>query len=166
MDEELDVVSSGPRWGHGARWPGPGRSGWVAILLLGGVLACLGLTINLALQVAHQHDTISKLHAAVQNARQPAPATAALPTVDASVAYTLPDTADGSFSVVAVGIRPQPGSAVLTWLVIYARHAHPGERYSLRQASCTGQHVTGSPRESWRPLLAEYGYATNASCCE
>ncbi|MCW2891367.1 MAG: hypothetical protein JWO75_856, partial [Actinomycetia bacterium] len=51
MDEELDIVSSGPRWGHGAWWPGPGRGRWIAIAVLGGVLTCLGLTISLALQV-------------------------------------------------------------------------------------------------------------------
>ena len=144
MDEKLDIVSSGPRWGHGARWPGSGRSGWIAILLLGGVLACLGLTISLALQVAHQNDTINKLHAVVRNASQSAPATAAQPTIEATVAYTLPDTADGSYSVVAVGIRPKPGSAVLTWLFVYGRHVHSGERYGLRQATCRGQDVTRS----------------------
>ena len=143
MDEEPDIVSSGPRWGHGvARWPRPGRSGWIAILVLGGVLACLGLTISLALQVAHQNDTINKLHAAVRNTRQPAPAAAALPTIEASVAYTLPDTADGSYSVVAVGIRPKPGSALLTSLFVYSRHAHPGARYGLLQVTCRGQDVT------------------------
>jgi len=141
MDEEQDIVSSGPRWGHSARWPGPGRNGWIAILVLGGVLACLGVTISLALQVAHQNDTISRLHAAVRNARPPTPATAAQPTIEATVAYTLPDTADGSYSVVAVGIRPKPGSAVLTWLLVYGRHAHPGERYGLRRATCGGQAV-------------------------
>jgi hypothetical protein len=144
MDEELDTVSSGPRWGHGAWWPGPGRSGWITILVLGGVLACLGLTISLALQVAHQNDTINKLHAAVRNARQPASAAATLPPIKASDAYTLPDTADGLYSVVAVGVRPKPGSAVLTWLFVYARHAHPGGRYGLLQATCKGQHVTTS----------------------
>jgi len=144
MDEEPDIVSSGPRWGHGARWPGPGRRGWTAILLLGGVLACLGLTTSLALQVARQNDTINNLHAAIRDARQTPPAAAALPTIEASLAYTLPDTADGSVSVVAVGIRPKPGSAVQTWLFVHARHAHPGERYGLRQATCKGQHVTTS----------------------
>jgi hypothetical protein len=144
MDEQVDVVSSGPRWGHGARWPGPGRSGWIAILALGGVLACLGLTITLALQVAHQSDTINTLQAAVKNARQSVPVAAALPTTEANIAYALPDTPDGSFSVVAAGIRPKPGSAVLTWLFVHARDAHPGERYGLRQATCTGQHVTTS----------------------
>ena len=68
MDEELDVVSSG-RW-RTLRRPvaAPGRSGWIAILVLAGVLACLGLITNLALQVAHQNDTINKLHAAAKNA--------------------------------------------------------------------------------------------------
>ena len=142
MDEELDIVSSGPRWGDGAG-PGPGRSGWIAILLLGGFLACLGLAISLALQVAHRNDT-QQLHAAVRNASQSAPATAAQPAIEATVAYTVPDTADGSYSVVAVGIRPKPGSAVLTWLFVYARDASPGERYGLRQASCRDHHVTRS----------------------
>lgn len=144
MDEELDIVSSGPRWGHVAWWPGPGRSRWIAILVLGGVLTCLGLTLSLALQVTHQNDTINKLHATVRNASQSAPATAAQPTIEATVAYTLPDAADGSYSVVAVGIRPKPGSAVLTWLFVYGRHVHSGERYGLRQATCRGQDVARS----------------------
>jgi len=142
MDEQLDIVSSAPRWGHGGRWPGPGRSGRFAILVLGSILA--GLTITLALQVAHQNDTINNLHAAAKNARQPAPATVALPTIEASAAYALPDTVHGSFSVVAVGIRPEPGSEVRSWLFAYARDAHPAERYGLRQATCTGQHITTS----------------------
>ena len=54
----------------------PGRSRWIAILVLGGVLTCLGLTLSLALQVTHQNDTINKLHATVRNASQSAPATA------------------------------------------------------------------------------------------
>jgi hypothetical protein len=144
MDEELDIVSSGPRWGRGTRRPGPGRRRWIAILVLGGALTCLGLTISLALQVAHQNDTISKLHAAVRNASRPAAATAARPAIEDTVAYTLPDTADGSYSVVAVGIRPRPGSAVLTWLFVYGRHVRAGERYGLRQATCTGRDVTRS----------------------
>jgi len=144
MDEQLDIVSSAPRWGHGGRWPGPGRRGWFAILALGGALVGLGLTITLALHVADQNHTINNLHAAVQNARQSAPATVALPTIEASAAYALPDTADGSFSVVAVGIRPKPGSEVRSWLFAYARDAHPAERYGLRQATCTGQHLTTS----------------------
>src|ERR1700749_3272232 len=123
MDEQLDVVSSGPRWGNGARWPGPGRAGWIVILALGGVLALLGVTIALAVTVAHQNDTISELKAAVQNARPPAPAPATLPAIEANVAYALPDTADGSFSVVAVGTRPDSGSPVLTWLFVHARDA-------------------------------------------
>jgi hypothetical protein len=98
----------------------------------------------LALQVAHQNDTINNLHAAVQNARRSAPAAVALPTIEADAAYALPNTADGSFSVVAVGIRPKAGSEVRSWLFAYARDAHPAERYGLRQATCTGQHITTS----------------------
>ena len=137
-------MSSGPRRDNGTWWPGPDRSHWIAILVLGGVLTCLGLIMGLALQVTHQNNTISKLHAAARNASKSAPATAAQATIEATVAYTLPDTADGSYSVVAVGIRPRPGSAVLTWLFVYGRHVHSGERYGLRQATCTGQDVTRS----------------------
>jgi hypothetical protein len=46
--------------------------------------------------------------------------------------------------VVAVGVRPKPGSAVLTWLFVYARHAHPGELYGLFQATWIGQRVITS----------------------
>jgi hypothetical protein len=94
--------------------------------------------------VADQNHTINNLHAAVQNARQSAPATVALPTIEASAAYALPGSADGSFSVVAVGIRPKPGSEVRSWLFAYARDAHPAERYGLRQATCTGQNIATS----------------------
>ena len=51
---------------------------------------------------------------------------------------------NSSSSVVAVGIRPKPGSAVLTWLFVYGRHVHSGERYGLRQATCRGQDVARS----------------------
>jgi hypothetical protein len=142
MDEQPDIVSSGPRRGHGVRWPGPGRCGWIAIGLLAVLLACLGVITSLALQVAHQHDTIDGLHAALQRAGQPAPATAALPTVSDAAVYTLPDAGDGSFSVVAVAVRPRPASAARIWLFVYARHARPGQRYGLLEDTCGGQYIT------------------------
>jgi hypothetical protein len=64
--------------------------------------------------VAHHNDTINQLHAAVRNARQLAPAAAALPTIEASAAYTLPDAADGEiehyrFVVRDLTVLEQPG---------------------------------------------------------
>ena len=55
--------------------------------------------------------------------------------------FRLPGTADGSFSVVAVAVRPEPGSAALTWLFVYGRHANPGQRYGLLSDTCAGQYV-------------------------
>ena len=153
MDEQPDIVSSGPRWnrgarwrglGRGVRWPGLGRGSWITIGLLAVLLACLGVTISLALQVARQGDTIGQLHAALANARRSAPADTVLPAVADSAAYTLPDAGDGSFSVVAVAVRPTPGSAVLTWLFVYAQHARPGERYGVLKDSCGGQNIIQS----------------------
>lgn len=144
MDEQLDIVSSGPRRGGGFRWPGLGRGGWTAIGVLAVLLACLAAITSLALQVARQHDTINDLHAALQRAGRQAPATAVLPTVSDSAAYTLPDAGDGSFSVIAVAVQPRPGSAARTWLFVYARHVHPGQRYGLLEDTCNGQYITPS----------------------
>jgi hypothetical protein len=41
-------------------------------------------------------------------------------------------------------VRPRPGSAALTWLYIYDRHAEPGARYGLLEGTCGGQYVTAS----------------------
>src|SRR5271163_1830382 len=131
MDGEPDILSSGPQWRRGARWPGPGRRGWIAILVLAVLLAFLGVTVSLALLAAHQDDTIDHLRTALQDASHPAPATAALPAVSGSAMFRLPDAAGGSFSVVVVAVRPEPGSAALTWLFVYGRHANPGQRYGL-----------------------------------
>lgn len=144
MDEQLDILSSGPRRGHGARWTGPGRRGWITIGVLAALLACLGVITSLALQLAHQHDTINGLHAAMQRAGHQAPATPALPIVSDSVAYTLPDADDGSFSVVAVAVQPTPGSAARIWLFVHARHARPGQRYGLLEDTCKGQYIAPS----------------------
>ena len=82
-----------------------------------------------------------------RNARQPAPAAAALPAIEASVAYTLPDAADGSFSVVAVSIRPKPGSAVLTWLFVT-----PGTPPRASATACAKPpaKASTSPRRTWQ----------------
>jgi hypothetical protein len=140
MDEQLDIVSSGPRRRRSARWHGPGRGGWIAIIVLVVLLGSLVVTIRLALLVAHRDDTISDLRAALRDARHPAPA-AAVPAVSASAMFMLPDVGGGSFSVVAAAVRPDPGSATLTWLFVYGRHAIPGERYGVIEDTCGGQYV-------------------------
>jgi hypothetical protein len=140
MDGQPEILSSGPQWRRGARWPRPSRRGWIAIFVLA-VLACLGATVSLALIVAHQNDTIGRLRTEVRNASHPAPATAALPAVSGSATFRLPGAAGGSFSVVVVAVRPKPGSAPLSWLFVYGQHASPGQRYGLLSDTCGGQYV-------------------------
>lgn len=142
MDEQPDIVSSGPRPRYGARWPGDGRGGRITIVALVVLLAFVGVTVSLALLVAHRDETINDLRAAARSARPSAPAAAAPPAVSGSAMFTLPDTAGGSFSVVAVAVRPKPGSAPVTWLFVYGRHAQPGERYGLLEDTCGGQYIT------------------------
>jgi hypothetical protein len=112
------------------------------VIVLGGLGAALGLV------VAHQDDTIHNLRTALRNQRRPAPATAlpapALPVESGSALFTLPAVTGGSLSVVAAAVRPRPGSAALTWLYIYDRHAVPGARYGLLEGTCGGQYVTAS----------------------
>ena len=142
MDGEPDILSSGPQWRRGARWPRPrpSRGGWIAIVLAV-LLACVGATVSLALLAAHQDATIDQLRTALRTASHPAPATEALPAVSGSAIFSLPGAAGGSFSVVAVAVRPEPGSAALTWLFVYGRHANPGQRYGLLSDTCGGQYV-------------------------
>ena len=144
MDGEPDILSSGPQWRRGARWPRPrprpSRGGWIAIVLAV-LVACLGATVSLALLAAHQDGTIDQLRTALRTASHPAPATEALPAVSGSAIFSLPGAAGGSFSVVAVAVRPEPGSAALTWLFVYGRHANPGQRYGLLSDTCGGQYV-------------------------
>ena len=141
MDGQPDTLSFGPQRRRGARWRRLSRRAWIIIVVLAVVLACLGVTVSLALLVAHQDDTIDQLHGALRNASPPAPATAALPTVSGSAMFALPGTGGGSFSVVVLGVRPEPGSAALTWLFVYGRHANPGHRYGLQSDTCGGQYV-------------------------
>ena len=151
MDEQPDILSSGPQWRPGVRWPRPGRTRGIAIAALGIVLASLAVTGYLALLLAHRDHTISDLRAALGTARQQAqaqtPAQAAgaagpdLPAVSGNTVFTLPG---GSFSVVAMSIGLRPGSAPLTWLLVYGRHASPGERYGLFEGTCGGQYIASS----------------------
>jgi len=144
MDGQPDIVSSGSQRPRGARWAGPGRGNWIAITVVAVLVICVGVITSLALLVAHRDDTISDLRAAMRNAR-PAPTMAAgLPIVSGSAMFMLPDAAGGSFSVVAVAASPRPGSAALTWLFVYGRHAVPGERYGLLEDTCGGQYIAPS----------------------
>jgi hypothetical protein len=153
MDGRPDILSFEPRPRRGARGPGLGRGGWVPVIVLGVLVACLGAATYLALLVAHRDATINGLQAALRNARHSASATAAasvlpvlpvLPVDSGSAMFTFPDAAGGSFSVVAAAVRPRRGSAPLTWLFVYDRHARPGERYGLLEGTCGGQFVTAS----------------------
>lgn len=141
VDEHLDILSSGPRQRRSAWRHGPGRGGWIAIFVLVVLLGSLVVTMCLALLVAHRDDTINDLRAALRDARRPAPAVVALPTVSASSMFMLPEVGGGSFSVVAAAVRPAPGSATHTWLFVYGRHAIPGERYGVIEDTCEGQYV-------------------------
>jgi hypothetical protein len=141
MDEQPDLLSFGPPPRRSARRRGPGRGGWIAIFVLVVLLGCLVVTVRLALLVANRDDSINDLRAALRDARHPAPAAVALPTVSATAMFTLPDEGGGSFSVVAVAVRPDPGSAVLTWLFVYGRHAIPGQRYGVIEDTCGGQYI-------------------------
>lgn len=143
MDGQQDVVSFEPRPRRRDWWPKAGRGGWIAIVLL----VCLGVITSLALLVADRDHTITDLRAALRNSRHQAPAMAAgpaLPADSASAMFTLPDAALGSFSVVAVAVRPRPGSAPVTWLFVYGQHADPGQHYGLLDGTCDGQYVTAS----------------------
>jgi len=140
MEEQPDTLSFG-RQRRSARRHGPGRGGWIAAFVLVVLLGSLVVTVQLALLVAHRDDTINDLRAALRDVRHAAPATAALPTVSASAMFTLPDVGGGSFSVIAAAVRPYRGSAPLTWLFIYGRHAIPGQRYGVIQDTCGGEYV-------------------------
>lgn len=145
MDDQPDILSSGPQWDRGFRWPRPSRRGWIAIFAVAIVLAFLGVTVSLALSVRHQDDTIGQLRTALRNAPAPAAApAAAAASVSGSAVFQLPDGASGSFSVVAVAVRPKPGSAPLTWLFVYGQHASPGQRYGVLSDTCGGQYVAAN----------------------
>jgi hypothetical protein len=145
MDEQPDILSSGPRPRRGDWWPAAGRSGRIAMVAVCVALACLGVITWLALIVAHRDGTITDLRGALRNARRPAPAAAAGPPAESgSALFTLPDAALGSFSLVAVAVRPRPGSAALTWLFVYGQHADPGQHYGLLEGTCGGQFVTAT----------------------
>jgi hypothetical protein len=138
MDEQLDIVSSGPRQRRGTRWHGPGRGGWIAIFAVVALLGSLVVTTRLALAVAHRDDTINSLRAALRKAGHPASAAVTPPAVSV---FMLPDAGGGSFSVVAAAGRADPGSAAHTWLLVYGRNAIPGQRYGLIEDTCGGQYV-------------------------
>ncbi len=128
-------------------WPPAGRGGQIAIVVV--LLACLGVIASLALLVADRDHTITGLRAALRNSRHQVPATVArpalaLPADAGSAIFMLPGMALGSFSIVAVAVRPEPGSGPVTWLFVYGQHADPGQRYGLLEGTCGGQYVTAS----------------------
>jgi hypothetical protein len=138
MDEQPDILSSGPRPRHGGWWPAVGRRGRIATAAVCILLACLGVITGLALLVAHRDSTITDLRTALRNARRPAPATAAGPPAESgSALFSLPDAALGAFSVVAV-------ATALTWLFVYGQHVDPGQRYGLLDGTCGGQFVSAT----------------------
>jgi hypothetical protein len=145
MDGQPDILSFEPRPRRRDWWPKAGRGGQIAIVLV--LLACLGVIASLALLVAGRDHTITGLRTALRNTRHQAPATAegpALPGDSGSAMFTLPGAASGSFSVVAMVVRPRPGSAPVTWLFVYGQHADPGQHYGLLDGTCGGQYVTAS----------------------
>jgi hypothetical protein len=150
MDEQPDTVSFGSQR-HAETEPGaPGQARWMrwtrgrailaAAVLLGGLGTAAGVFVT------HQDSTIHDLRTALGHARGPGPAATdtALPVESGSAVYAVPDVTGGSLSMVAAAIRPRPGSAALTWLYIYDRHATPGERYGLLEGTCGGQYVTAT----------------------
>ena len=147
VDGQPDVVSFEPRPRRRDWRPKAGRGGRIVIVLV--LLACLGVITSLALALANRDRTITGLRTALRNSRRQAPATAAGPALappadSGSAIFTLPDAALGSFSVVAVAVRPRPGSAPVAWLFVYGQHAGPGQRYGLLEGTCGGQYVTAS----------------------
>ena len=146
-------MSFGPRRNRSARWPGGsggwipgGRGGWIAVVVIVILLAGTGTAAYLALLVGRQDHTIDGLRAELRSAGRRTPAAApgpVLPVEAGSAMFTLPQ-AGGPLSVVAADVRPSPGSAALTWLFIYDRHADPGQRYGLLEGTCGGQFVTSS----------------------
>jgi hypothetical protein len=54
MDEQPDIVSSGPPWRPGRPVARAGRHGWIAIVALGVLLACLAITAYLAVLLTHR----------------------------------------------------------------------------------------------------------------
>lgn len=141
MDGQPEILSSGPP-GH-RPWPRPGRQ-VAAVVLAVLLVACLGVLVYTAVQLAHRDNTIHQLRAAQQRAAQHIAATGGtgLPAVSGSALTTFPGSAGGTFSMVAAAIRPRPGAPPLTWLFIDGRHATPGARYSLLDGTCGGQYVT------------------------
>ena len=178
MDGQPDIVSFEPRPRRRNWWPKASRGGQIAIVVI--LLACLGVIASLALLVADRDHTITDLRAALRKARHQAPATAAgpaLPVDSGSAMFTLPDAALGSFSVVAVPVRPGPArprlpgcSCTVSMPVLASATAcsrapaaaNTSPRLTWRMVPRTGAVTSRSPRRnspSARRLLA------SGSCC-
>ena len=110
------------------------------------LLACLGVTTFLAFLVADRDHTITELRTALRNPanRRRHGGGTGWQADSSSAMFTLPDAGSGSFSVVAVAVRPGSGSAPVTWLFVHGQRADPGQRYGLLEGTCGGQYVTAS----------------------
>lgn len=134
MDEQPDIVSSGP---------GPRHSAWIVFTVV--LLVLLGVISGLAVTVVHRDSTIASLHQALHQAQQRTQRATAAPaqlTGAFSAVFALPSVRLGSYAIGVAAVRAQPGSAELTWIFVYGQHAQPGQSYGLLQGRCGGQFVT------------------------
>jgi hypothetical protein len=162
MDEQPDIVSSGSerpvsderwirderrishQWRIRNRWRRPGRRGWIAILLAGALLTCLGVSLGLTRLGTPHEPAASTTPKTSRSAAPSAPAVVARPAISGTAIYALPGAAKNSFSVVALAVRPAPGAAPQTWLFVYGHDIQPGQRYGLLEDTCDGEYVTAS----------------------
>jgi hypothetical protein len=139
----------------GRRNPGrrnPGRRGWIAIFLAGALVTSLGVSLGLTRLGTPHEPAASTASRAARTAASPAvvarPAISATilarPAISATAVYALPGATKNAFSVVVLAVRPSPDSAPRTWLFVYGRDIHPGQRYGLLEDTCGGQYVTAS----------------------
>jgi hypothetical protein len=132
--------------------PRPGRRGWIAIFLAGALLTSLGVSLGLTRLGTPHEPAASTASRAARTAASPAvvarPAISATivarPAISGTAVYALPGATKNAFSVVVLAVRPSPDSAPRTWLFVYGRDIHPGQRYGLLEDTCGGQYVTAS----------------------
>jgi hypothetical protein len=150
MDEQPDIVSSGSELRIRDerrirnRWRRPSRRGWIAIFLAGALLICLGVSLGLTRLGTRHEPAASTAPKTSRSAAPSAPGVVARPAISGTAVYALPGAASNSFSVVVLAVRSSPGSAPDTWLFVYGRDIHPGQRYGLLEDTCDGQYITAS----------------------
>jgi hypothetical protein len=124
----------------------PGRRGWIAIFLAGALVTSLGVSLGLTRLGTPHEPAASTASRAARTAASPAvvarPAISATvvarPYISATAVYALPGATKNAFSVVVLAVRPSPDSAPRTWLFVYGRDIHPGQRYGLLEDTCGG----------------------------